>query len=294
MKLGTVEARDGTAIAYRDEGSGPALVFTSGYTSSDFYWERLLPRFRGRARLITWDLKGHGRSEPARDLSAVRVEDSVDDLRRVLDACGVERGTLLAFSLGCQVILEAWRHIPQRITGLVPMLGTYERPFDNLLSPKLGPRLFSVFRRVGPVIGGSALKAGWLNSRLPGSFQLNQRLGLVGALLERADMEPFFAHMKTVHGKTWAHMGIAAQEHSAGDLLPEIAVPTLVVAGGKDTFTPMRLSLDMAEQIPGAELLYLPEATHTGLLEFPQEIAERLDRFLSEHDLVVADEPASP
>ena len=65
MKLGTVEARDGTAIAYRDEGSGPALVFTSGYTSSDFYWERLLPRFRGRARLITWDLKGHGRSEPA-------------------------------------------------------------------------------------------------------------------------------------------------------------------------------------------------------------------------------------
>ena len=77
-------------------------------------------------------------------------------------------------------------------------------------------------------IGGSALKAGWLNSRLPGSFRLNQRLGLVGGLLDRADMEPFFAHMKRVHGKTWAHMGIAAQEHSAGDLLPEIGVPTLV------------------------------------------------------------------
>ena len=133
MKLGTVEARDGTAIAYRDEGSGPALVFTSGYTSSDFYWERLLPRFRGRARLITWDLKGHGRSEPARDLSAVRVEDSVDDLRRVLDACGVERGTLLAFSLGCPVILEAWRHIHQRITGLVPML---RRPRVSLGAPE--------------------------------------------------------------------------------------------------------------------------------------------------------------
>lgn len=281
-------ARDGTRIAYTDRGQGPALVFTSGFTASDFYWRRLLRRFEGRARLVTWDLKGHGRSGPARRLDAVGVPDSADDLRRVLDACQVERAVLVAFSLGCQVILEAWRQFPDRIAGLVPILGTFERPFDHLLHPAIGPRLFRVFERVGPRVGGAALKAGWLNARMPGSFRINQRLGLIGARVQLEDMLPFFAHMRRIHGPTWAHMGIAAQRHSARDLLPTITAPTLVVAGGRDTFTPVHLSEHMAATIPGAELLHLPDATHTGLLEFPEEIGARFDAFLARHGLLAA------
>ncbi len=275
-----VSARDGTPIAYTDRGRGPALVFTSGYAASDFYWRHLLRRFEGRARLVTWDLKGHGRSGPARSLDAVTVEDSADDLRRVLDACGIERATLVAFSLGCQVILEAWRGLAGRIDALVPILGTFERPFDHLLHPRVGPHLFRVFARVGPRVARVALRAAWLQGQVPGSFALTQRLRLIGARVAREDMAPFFAHMRRIHGPTWAHMGIAAQRHSARDLLPTITAPTLVVAGGRDTFTPRHLSEHMARTIPGAELLHLPEATHTGLLEFPDEIGRGLEDFL--------------
>ncbi len=288
----TVAARDGTSIAWVRRGApgadAPALVFTSGFTASEFYWRHLLERFGGRACLVTWDLKGHGRSGPARDLGCVTVEDSVDDLRRVLDAAGVERAVLVAFSLGCQVILEAWRHLPERIAGLVPILGTFERPFDHLLHPRLGPRLYRVFERVGPRVAHAGLRAAWLNSRLPGSFRVNQLLRIVGPRLRREDMEPFFAHMRRIHGPTWAHMGIAAQRHSARDLLPTIAAPTLIVAGGRDTFTPGHLSRHMADTIPGAELFELPEATHTGLLEFPSEIGARLEAFLAARELLSA------
>lgn len=296
-----VLARDGTPIAYLDRpvdrsvdrahrGAGATpLVFTSGYTASDFYWRHLLARLDGRARLITWDLKGHGRSGPANDPGAVGVADSVDDLRRVLDACGVERAVLVAFSLGCQVILEAWRTIPERIAGLVPILGTFERPFDHLLHPRLGPTLFRAFARVGPRVARVALRAGWLQGALPGSFRVSQRLGLIGPRVARADMAPFFAHMRRIHGPTWARMGIAAQAHSARDLLPTITAPTLVVAGGRDTFTPWHLSEHMARTIPGAELAYLPEATHTGLLEFPEEIGAALDAFLAARGLLGGD-----
>ncbi len=286
-----VIARDGSRIAYACHGPAdpglPVVVFTSGFTASDFYWTHLLRRLDGRARLVTWDLKGHGRSSPARDLGAVTVEDSVDDLRRVLDACEVERAALCAFSLGCQIILEAWRHMPERIAALAPILGTFERPFDHLLHPRVGPRLFRVFERVGPRLGGAALRAGWLNSRVPGSYRLNRLLGIIGPV-ERPAMEPFFAHMRRIHGPTWAHMGIAAQRHSARDLLPTISVPTLVVGGGKDTFTPRHLSEHMATAIPAAQLVYLPDATHTGLLEQPEAIGAALERFLGRHDLLAA------
>ncbi len=293
MKTNTLSARDGTLIAYTTRGQGPALVFTNGFTASDFYWKHLLDRFEGEAQLVTWDLKGHGRSEPARDLSAVTVEDSADDLRRVLDACGIERAVLFAFSLGCQVILEAWRHMPDRIAGLVPILGTFERPFDHFLHPLVGPRVFGVFRRVAPRVGGALLKAGWFQSRLPLSFRLNRLLGLIGRRVPRADMEAFFAHMRVIHGLTWAHMGIAAQAHSASDVLPTITAPTLVVAGGKDTFTPLHLSRCMVDAIPDAELLYFPDATHTGLFEYPEEISARVALFLRQRGLLALNQALS-
>lgn len=288
MTITHLSARDGTRIAYstRGRGDGPALVFTNGFTASTFYWRHLLRRLEGRAQIVTWDLKGHGHSGPARDLSAVTVPDSVDDLRRVLDAAGVEKAVLFAFSLGCQVILEAWRHMPERIAGLVPILGTYERPFDHLFHPALGPQLYRVFRRLGPRAGGIGLKAGWLHTRFPGSFFLSQRLGLIGKRVQKEDMKQFFAHMRRIHGRTWAHMGIAAQRHSAKDLLPDITAPTLVVAGGRDTFTPLHLSQHMVDAIQDAELLYLPEGTHTGLFEYPAEIGARAETFLRERELL--------
>ncbi len=286
-------ARDGTPIAYVDRrptGAGaagaPALVFTSGFTASAFYWRHLLARLADRARLVTWDLKGHGQSAPARSLEAVTVEDSVDDLRRVLDACGVERAVLVAFSLGCQVILEAWRHFPDRIAGVVPILGTFERPFDHLLHPRVGPALYGVFRRAGPRVARVALRAGWLQAQVPGTFRASRRLGLIGPRLREEDMAPFFAHMRRIHGRTWAHMGIAAQRHSARDVLPTIAAPALVVAGGRDTFTPPHLGEHMARTIPDAELLFLPDATHTGLLEYPEEIGARLEAWLEGRGLL--------
>ena len=112
---GSTVARDGTRISYAVLGDrGPYWVLVNGYGTTDFYWRYLIPHFRDRVRFVTWDLKGHGASEPARSEVGCSIPEAADDLRRVMDAAGVHRAALLAFSLGCQIILEAWRHIPDR------------------------------------------------------------------------------------------------------------------------------------------------------------------------------------
>ncbi len=55
----------------------------------------------------------------------------------------------------------------------------------------------------------------------------------------------------------------AAGHHTADEMLATITVPTLVVAGGRDGFTPAERSQQMAAAIPHAELLELPHASHT-------------------------------
>jgi len=70
-------------------------------------------------------------------------------------------------------------------------------------------------------------------------------------------------------------------QHDAADVLEQLRAPTLVVAGGKDQFTPPHLSEAMVQHIPDAELYMLPNATHFGPLEYPAEIADRIKRFLA-------------
>lgn len=284
-------AADGTALAYRiagDEHDGAALVFTNGYATSDFYWKHLARHFQHEARVVTWDLKGHGRSGGARDLEHVSIPWCSDDLFRVMDAAGVERAVLLAFSLGCQVILEAYRQAPERISALIPILGTYGRPFDHLLHPRVGSALYRSFRRLGPRSGALMIGGAYIGMRTPLAHFLNQTFGMIGRNVGRKTMQPFYDHFALIDPKTWVAMGIAAQDHTAEDLLEQIAVPTLVVAGGRDAFTPLRLSIEMRDRIPDCDLVTLPHATHSGLFEYPDEIIDAVDSFLRSRDLIAS------
>jgi pimeloyl-ACP methyl ester carboxylesterase len=73
----------------------------------------------------------------------------------------------------------------------------------------------------------------------------------------------------------------AAGQHSADDLLKDIMVPTLVVAGGRDGFTPPERSRAMAEAIPGAELLEIPNASHTAPIERPNVVDWAIRDFIA-------------
>ena len=282
-----VRAADGTHLAYRLEGEGPALVYVNGFACTESYWVYLLERFRGRARQLFWDFKGHGNSEPARDIESVTIPGMVDDMLRVMDHAGIEKATLLGFSLGAQIVLEAWRHAPDRIEALVPMLGPYEHTFDTALPWGTGKLMYRVVEKLGPDHSSSVLKVASALSRSQLIYLLLKVSGMVGHGVPYEDMEPFFEHLDDVHGPTLAQLAIAAQQHSAGDILSDIAVPTFVVTGGRDSLAPEHLGREMKARIPDSELLVVPDATHTGILGHNETIEDSVERFLERHDLIV-------
>lgn len=278
-------AADGTSLAYQSTGqpigeSAP-LLFTNGFATSSFYWKPLLERLANRGQAVTWDLKGHGRSAPARDMRAVSVPSCADDLRRVMDAAGIEKATLLGFSFGCQIVLEAWRHFPDRINAIVPILGPYGRPFDNLIDPRLGKLAYRAFSMAGSRGAGAMLRTGYYGSQLPGTHRLVKRLGIVCPTVDSMAMQPFYKHLGAIDAPTWYAMGKAAQEHSAEDILETIDVPVLLITGGRDAFAPPHLGTKMSELIPHSQRLHLDAATHTGLLGHAVEIGDEVERFLN-------------
>jgi pimeloyl-ACP methyl ester carboxylesterase len=100
--------------------------------------------------------------------------------------------------------------------------------------------------------------------------------------VRRHEFFPYLEHAATLDLRVFLGMLAHAARHSALDVLARVEVPTLVVAGGNDGFTPPELSVAMAEAIPGAELLLLADGTHVAPLEYPDEINAAVGRFLSE------------
>jgi len=281
----SLRAKDGTRIAWDRIGDGPALVFANGFTTSNFFWKRVIPPLAQRHTCVTWDYKGHGNSQPARTRAGTRMEAAVDDLRRVMDAAGLEHATLVGFSMGCQVVLEAWRHIPQRIDALVATLGPYRAMLDTVFHPRIGGTIHWLMRHAGDRTAPLALRAMSAIVLQPWSYRAGQRLDMVGPAAPREDIREYVEHFATLDAITVRDMGLHAAAHTAGDLLHTIRVPVLIISGENDVFAPAFLGDDMYAAIPNSDLVHLPGGTHTSLFEHPDVIIRSIEIFLLKHGL---------
>lgn len=281
---GFARAADATRLWWRASGEGrPALVLNDGIGCAGFIWKYLEPDLARRHRVVRWNYRGHGRSEKPQDPARVALADCVDDLFRVLDAAGEEKAVLFGHSMGVQVALEAHRRAPARVAGLVLVCGSYGRPLDTFHD---GPILKNAFPWANALIQRFPGAARWVGRTFVPtelSWAIARNFELNGKLIRREDFFRYFVDLAEVDLDLFARMLATAAVHDTYDHLPRVDVPTLVVAGEKDTFTPMWLSVRMHAAIAGSEFLALPGGSHAGPLEHPELVALRLEKFLAAH-----------
>lgn len=128
-------AENGLKIAYEDVGDGPPLVLLHGLTETrESWWEagyvaQLLQR---GYRLILVDCRGHGESDKPHDPAAYLGRIQAADVLSVLDHAGVERATLVGYSMGGAIALSTAIYHPERLSALI-VNGAH--PFAEDLSP---------------------------------------------------------------------------------------------------------------------------------------------------------------
>lgn len=275
-------APDGTRIAWTSSGAGaPPILLTDGIGCAGYVWRRLRPALARDRRVLHWNYRGHGASEPPRDPARATIGDCVADLLAVLDAAGEERAVLAGHSMGVQVALETHRRAPERVLGLVLLCGAPGRLLDTFHDSTVLRTALPWARLVldrWPATaraGFRALVTADVAVDYALAFEVNR------ALLHREDLVPYFRDLSRVDPGLFVRLLSSAAEHDATDHLPEVQVPTLIVAGDRDSFTPMRLSVKMHEAIRGSELLVLPGGTHVAPLEHPELVEARLRAFLA-------------
>jgi pimeloyl-ACP methyl ester carboxylesterase len=260
-------------------------VCCNGVGVSIFFWKYVVEHYCDTHTVLLWDYRAHGRSDRPDALATadLSIRRHANDLAIVMDAAGVEQALLLGHSMGCQVILEFHRLFPDRVLALVPMLGSAGRTLETFYDFKHSPMFFKAASALMERAGDRAHYVVRPILESPLAWWFARKASLVDPLYTRqSDMLPYMRHLASLDLRVFLRSVLLTNEHDAWDTLPHIRKPTLIVAAERDTFTPMWLSRKMAATIPGAELLVLAEASHAALIEQPDTIHHRIDRFLLE------------
>jgi pimeloyl-ACP methyl ester carboxylesterase len=276
-------ASDGTRLFVRSKGEAAVRAFLcDGVLCDGFIWKYVWDDIADAVAVTHWHYRGHGRSALPCDPDRIDIPAHVDDLGRVRKLMGDPPAVLFGHSMGCQVALEGYRSRPENVRGLVLMCGS----FGNVTSTfHNGPILQMLLPKLVDLAekNPELVRAVW--SRIPPEMALRVALRMGEVDPERTrpeDFMPYLRHMTHVDFPMFLRMVRAAGEHSAEDLLPKIRVPTLIVAGERDTFTPAYLAEAMQKAIPGAELLMLKGGSHVAPLEQHEVVREKLLAFLTE------------
>jgi 3-oxoadipate enol-lactonase len=110
-----------------EAGEGTPVVLLHGLTATNRYvvmGSKALER--SGHRVIAYDARGHGQSDPAPDPEAYRYEDLRDDLVRLMDERGVERAVLAGASMGAHTILRLALEVPERAAALIVITPAYD------------------------------------------------------------------------------------------------------------------------------------------------------------------------
>ncbi|WP_229403374.1 alpha/beta fold hydrolase [Micromonospora okii] len=255
------------AIAYDDhhpEGNGPPLVLIHGHPFDRSMWAPQVEHVgRGGRRVIVPDLRGYGRSTvvPGRTPLQTFAQDVAD----LLDHLGVAEIVLGGLSMGGQIVMEFHRLFPDRLRGLVladtaPQAETEE---GRRARDAMADRLL----REG--MGGYANE---VLAKMVAPANIRRFPAVTGHVLDMMRRTPPDGAAAALRGRA------TRPDYTAS--LARVRVPTLIVVGSDDEFTPVDDARLMHRLIPDSTLVVIEDTAHMPNLERPAEFNEALGKFL--------------
>jgi pimeloyl-ACP methyl ester carboxylesterase len=262
---GFVTAND-LDIYVEQVGAGPDVLLIGGLGDTVESWQFQLDGLAERYRVTAFDNRGAGRT--AMPEGPATVEAMADDAAGVLRALDIPSAHVAGFSGGSIIAQElALRH-PELVRSLV-LQSTWPAP-DRYL------RTWMQFVR-------------WLVEVAPGERAFLEGFfldiytarayndGTVDAFIDEVLAFPHKQATEHVQAHLDAFIG-----HDTTDRLPQIAAPTLVLAGGRDSVSRPELGRAVAELIPGARFDVMDEECHQPFQEVPDDWNARVDAFWRE------------
>ena len=289
----TVLAEDGVPLHVEINGPDTAamtIIFCHGYTVNQNCWH-FQRRELSEHRLVFWDQRDHGRSGRSAEGSG-SIAQLGTDLKAVIDAAapGPAPVVLVGHSMGGMTIMALADQYPglfgTKVVGAV-LISTAARGLEAGSPWMPAPIRPALTRALPAVLNGVAKgKRAILverGRRVSDLAFLTTRLIGFGDGDVSPDTVAFLERMiRDTPIEVVARFCEALLACDMRDALPVLGrVPVTVVVGEKDRLIPARLGIELAAEIPGARLAWIPGAGHALILERPDEVSRAINELLA-------------
>jgi pimeloyl-ACP methyl ester carboxylesterase len=268
-------ARSGDVnVAYQVVGSGPVdLVFVMGWVSHlEYFWNepsfaKFLTRLASMSRLILFDKRGTGLSDPVPTSELPTLEQRMDDVRAVMESAGSRKAVLLGVSEGGPLCTLFAATYPEKTDALV-MIGSYAR------------RLRDEDYRWGPTREERDTFCRTLLNEWGGPVGIDERAPSVA-------QDPVFRSWWASYLRMGASPGAAValtrmnSDTDVRGVLPSIRVPTLVLHRSGDRCLLVDEGRYLASRIPGARFVELPGDDHLPFVGDQDSLLQEIEQFLA-------------
>lgn len=225
------------------------LVLLSGLLCDSFMWEAVTEQLSDIADIYTFSFAGFN--------SLAEMADKV-----LSDS--PEHFALVGHSMGGRVALEVFRKAPERVTRLA-LLNTGAHPRSEAEVPNR-QRLLDMSVNQGM----EAVADDWLPPMMsPQGLKNPQLINELRAMILRHTADDFNGEIQALLNRP-----------NAEEVLPSINVPTLLLSGSADAWSPISQHREMQQQIPGSQLVGLEGVGHMSTVEAPDQVADALRGWL--------------
>jgi proline iminopeptidase len=275
------------ALFCREVGQGQPIILIHG--GPDFDHTYLLPdmdRLADAYHLIYYDQRGRGKSSdvPPADVS---IQSEVEDIERLQQSLQLEKAAVLGHSFGGILAMEyAIRH-PERTSHLILMNTAAASQADYFVLRDEIRRRKSVYQEELDALTASAA----YQQGDPDAVTAYYRIQYGTTIRQPEHLDRLMAQMRLNFTNGGVLRGRAIEQQlytetwnsSEFDLFPRLkrlSVPTLVIHGDDD-FVPLECAAHIAQAIPGARLVVLPDCGHFAYIEAPDKLRKELADFFA-------------
>jgi pimeloyl-ACP methyl ester carboxylesterase len=268
---------EGIGFHFKTAGEGePAFVLLHGFGASVFSWREVMAPLGEWGQAFAFDRPAFGLTERPMPgdwsgESPYTLQSQVDQTLGLMNAWGLERAILVGHSAGGRTaVLTALQH-PERVEALVlvaPAVGAGGGPFGWLGPVLRTPQM----RRLGPYLARSIAEEGV-------------------DILYRAWHEPsqitdeiLDGYTEPLQAQNWDRayyeLVAAGGDADVASRLEELTMPILIITGDDDQIVPTAGSIELAAQLPAAELVVVPDCGHLPHEERPAAFMEAVGTWL--------------
>lgn len=234
----------GRHIAYEHMGRGEPIVLVHGFLSDSRAWRPQFEPLAREFRVIAWDAPGCGQSDDPPETFG--FAEYADCLAALLDSLAITSAHMVGLSWGGACLLEFWRRHPEKVRTLT-ISGGYAGWKGSLPEDVVAERLARANR------DAAQPPDTWVDTFVPGLF---------GESASDEMKQEARAMLADYHPAGYLAMARGLAESDLRDVLPTIAVPTLLLWGGSDQRSPVVVGESFQEAVPGSEMIVIPGAGH--------------------------------